>query len=198
MYGGCGYFPYSEWINRRYCERHGYDYVIRRDKPRVDRHICWHKIPMIIDELFDCEYLLFLDADAIFYSHELTVENELIPEMQGRSVLMAQDCGKESLRWTPGNPNSGVIFVSVAEKTKQFFIDWNLVSEIDEETRWNWPPEQMALWRHVMPKFKDDLRIVADYYIIQGQLGQYVRHYCLCSDEQRISNMKSVYKRLTQ
>jgi len=38
MYGTQEYFLWSEWINRRYCERHGYDYVVRYDEPRKDRH----------------------------------------------------------------------------------------------------------------------------------------------------------------
>ena len=198
MYGDCGYFPYSEWINRRYCERHGYDYVIRRDRPRVDRHICWHKIPVIIEELYDCEYLLFLDADAIFYSHELTVENELIPEMQEKTILMAQDCGKESSRWNPGLPNSGVILVDVGEAAQRFFTDWNRVSEIDERTRWSWPPDQLALWHHVLPEYKDMLRVVVDYYLVQGQLGQFIRHFCICSEEHRIAAMKAVYARVAR
>jgi len=196
MHGTQEYFPWSEWINRRYCERHGYDYVVRRDRPRIDRHICWHKVPIILDELRDCEYLLFLDADAVFYSHELTLENELVPELHGKPILMAQDCGNESLRWHPGQPNSGVIFMKNTDRVKRFFTEWDHASEIDEETRWNWPPEQLALWRHVVPKFKDDLHVVLDYYIVQGRLGQYIRHFCLCSDQERTHAMKVIYKRL--
>jgi len=198
MYGEHAYFPLSEWINHRYCERHGYDYVLRRDEPRRDRHICWHKVPLILDELHDCEYLLFLDADAVFYSHELTLENELIPELQGKLILMAQDCGSESLRWNPGLPNSGVILMKNEQRVRELFTEWNRISEIDEETRWTWPPEQLALWRHILPKFKNDLRVVIDYYIVQGCLGQFIRHFCLRSETDRTNAMKIIYKRLSE
>jgi len=194
MHGNHAYFPWSEWINRRYCERHGYEYVLRREEPRQDRHICWHKVPMILDELYDCDYLLFLDADAVFYSQELTIENELIPELQGKSILMAQDCGCESLRWNPGLPNSGVILMKNEGRVREFFAEWDSVSEMDEETRWSWPPEQLALWRHILPKF-NDLHVVMDYYILQGRLGQFIRHFCLRPDEERTSAMKAIYKR---
>lgn len=198
MHGNFEYFLWSEWINRRYCERHGYDYVIHRDEPRKDRHICWHKVPVIHDELRDCDYLLFLDADAIFYSHELTLENELIPELRDQCVLMAQDCASETSRWNLALPNSGVILVKNEERAKELFAAWDDASEIDEETRWTWPPEQLALWRHVLPKFENDLRVVMDYYILQGHLGQFIRHYCLNSEEERASAMRTVYKRLTK
>jgi len=196
MRGNHSYFPWSEWINRRYCERHQYDYVIQHDEPRRDRHICWHKVPFILDELHDCDYLLFLDADAIFYSHELKVEGELLPELRNKSILMAQDCGDEANRWHLGLPNSGVILVKNTERSRAIIAEWDKASDIDEETRWKWPPEQLACWRHILPKYKDDLRIVADYYIVQGRLGQFIRHFCARSNEHRVKAMKTIYKRL--
>ena len=197
-YGSFEYFPWGEWINRRYCERHGYDYVLRREKPRMDRSVCWHKVPVILDELRDCDYLLFLDADAVFYSQELTIENELLPELQAKSILMAADCAGEHHRWNPQQPNSGVILAKNDERSREFLLEWNSVSETDKETRWSWPPEQLALWRHVCPKFKDTLHVVLDYYIMQGHFGQFIRHYCLHSDQDRTNAMKAIYKRLTE
>ena len=198
MHGVFEYYPWSEWINRRYCERHGYSYVVRHDEPRRDRHVVWQKIPVIIDELCDCDYLLFVDADAVFYSHELRIENELIPELHGKSILMAADCGKESLRWNPGLPNSGVILVKNEKRVREFFAAWDNVSKIDMETRWQWPPTQLALWRHIIQNFKDDMRIVLDYYMVQGCFGQFIRHFCLYSDEERTNAMKAIYKRLSK
>ena len=197
MHGTHEYFPWSEWINRRYCERHGYDYVVRRDEPRSDRHVVWHKVPVILDELRDCDYLLFLDADAVFYSHELTVEHELFPALQETSILMAQDCGSESQRWHPGLPNSGVILMKNEERAKEFLYEWNTIPEKDEENRWKWPPTQKALWRHILPKFEDNLHTIPDYYTVQGRYGQFIRHFCRCSGKERTNAMKAIYDRLS-
>ena len=197
-YGNGAYFSWSERINRLYCERYGHDYVIRRDEPRQDRHVCWHKLPVILEELHDCDYLLFLDADAVFYSHELTLEHELFPELQGKSILMAQDCGSESSRWHPGRANSGVILAKNEERVREFFTEWNGVTERDEEIRWKWPPTQLGLWRHIVPKFHDVLQVVPDYYIVQGRYGQFIRHYCRCSDKLRLLAMQTVYRRLVE
>ena len=198
MSGTFEYYPWGEWINRRYCERHGYEYIIRREKPRQDRHICWHKVPLILDELHDCDYLLFLDADAVFYSHELTLENELIPELQGKPILMSQDCASESFRWHPGLPNTGVILMKNEERIRRFFAEWDHISEIDMATRWSWPPEQLALWGHVVPKFQDNLCVVLEYYIVQGRLGQFIRHYCHLPETDRVEGMKAIYKRISK
>jgi len=197
MHGDHEYFPLSEWINRRYCERHGYEYVICRDVPRADRHVVWHKISVILDELQDCDYLLFVDADAVFYSHELTLENELIPALRGKTILMAQDCAAEVHRWTPGKPNSGVILIKNTDRAREFLTEWNRATDIDAGVRWQWPPTQLALWQHVIPKFKDDLHTVKDYYIVQGHFGQFIRHFSYCSDEHRLTAMQSIFKRLS-
>ena len=174
-----------------------YEYVIRRDFPRTDRHVVWHKISVILDELQDCDYLLFVDADAVFYSHELMIENELIPALQGKTILMAQDCASEIHRWTPGKPNSGVILIKNTERAREFLAEWNHATDIDEVVRWQWPPTQLALWKHVLPKFKDDLQTVNDYYIVQGHFGQFIRHFSYCSDEYRLSFMQNIFKRLS-
>ena len=190
MYGDFEYFQWSEMINRRYCERHGYDYVISRETPRTDRHVCWHKIPVILNELHDCDYLLFVDADAHFYAQELCIEEELIPLMQEKNILLAQDFTCESERWTPGYPNTGVIFTKNNEQTFDFFRVWNEASDVDESTRWLWPPEQRALWNVMLPVFPGMVHTHLDYYMIHARYGQYIRHYSLRTDEERTEKMK--------
>lgn len=194
MHGTQEYFSISEKINGLYCRRYGHEHVIIRTPPSEDRHITWQKIPTIISELSDCDYLLFVDADAIFYSHELTIDNELIPLMNGKSILMAQDIGCESLRWTPGHPNSGVMLIKNDNYVREFFEFWNSASEIDEKTKWAWPPEQRALWDIVIPKYANLIEVHSEYYLIQGRYGQFIRHYMLMPDDERIEKMKTVCK----
>jgi len=190
MHGDVEYFQWSEMINSRYCKQHGYEHIISRETPRNDRHVCWHKVPVILSELHDCDYLLFMDADAHFYSFELTIEQELIPLMAGKPILMAQDIGSENERWTPGKPNSGVMFMKVDDDVRTFFDAWDKSSDIAPSTRWKWPVEQTALWNIVMPKFPGMLQVHPEYYVIQGRYGQYIRHYMLMSDTERTQMMK--------
>lgn len=197
MYGDFEHFHWSEKINHLYCERHGYEHIISRETPRIDRHVCWHKIPTIMNELHDCDYLLFMDADANFYSHELRIEEELIPLMEHKNILMAQDFTCESERWTPGLPNSGVILMRNSRQTLLFFKTWDEASDIDESTRWNWPPEQLALWSIVLPKFPGMVHVHPDYYMIHGRYGQFIRHFCQESDQDRVAGMQAIWKRLS-
>ena len=197
MHGTQEHFLWSEWINRRYCERHGYDYVVRHDEPRRDRHICWHKVPLLLEELHNCDYLLFVDGDAVFYSHELTIENELLPKLGDKLVLMSADCGCESDRWNPDLPCDGVMLLKNDPRAQTFLMDWNHASDEDEETRWNWPPTQLALWHHVLPKYRDVVTVVVNYYCVHGRWGQFIRHFYLSSDKDRVDSMRTIYSRLT-
>ena len=196
MHGNFQYFGWSERINRLYCERHGYEYRISRNEPRGDRHVNWQKVTEILRELHDCDDLLFLDADAVFYAHELRIEEELLPISEQKSVTMSQDCGSESLRWHPGLPNSGVILVRNDAVAKKIFTEWDASSEIDTESRWNWPLEQTAFWRYILPQYKGHITVVGDYYRMQGHFGQYIRHFMLQSDAERCENMKRILYRL--
>ncbi len=196
MYGEFEYFAWSEKICRVYCERHGYEYVLSRKEPRRDRHVVWQKIPTILEELHTCDYLLFLDADAVFYSHELTIEEELIPCMDGKVIMMAQDIAGEEERWHPKHPNSGVIFMRNDPKTRRFLEAWDQVTDKHEETRWNWPPTQLALWHYVLPKYGDCHKLLMNYYRMQGRYGQYIRHYMMYSDRDRTKHMQAIWSRI--
>ena len=190
MSGDFEYFHWSEKINRAYCDRHGYKYVISRETPRTDRHVCWQKIASVIPALHDCDYLLVVDADAHFYSHELTIETELLPLMKDKSILMSADIGSETERWGPEKPNAGVILTKNNPQTLEFFRAWDQASDVDESYRWQWPPDQRALWDVVLPKYPELVMTHPDYYMIHGRYGQYIRHYFLSSDEERTEKMK--------
>jgi hypothetical protein len=194
MHGDFEYFTWSEKINRRYCKRHDYSYVARRDPTRADRHINWQKLPDIIAELRDCDYLLTLDADAFFYGQELKIEEELIPLMGDKQILMAQDIGSEQERWTPGLPNAGVIFMKATEQVKHFLADWDQASEVDVKYKWEWPLEQRALWEVVLPSHQEIVHVEMDYYRIQARYGHYIRHCLRQDDATRTQTMKRYYE----
>ena len=195
MSGDLEYFSWSEKINRLYCERHGYEYVVSREIPREDRHVNWQKITDILHHTNDCDYLLSLDADAHFYSLELCIEDELIPLLNGKEILMAQDIGDETSRWHPGLPNAGVILTKNNRNARSFFELWDNAPESHEECRWNWPPIQLGLWHVVLPKFLGLLQTHPEYYMIQGRYGQYIRHYAGMPDKERVQLMQAFCER---
>jgi hypothetical protein len=108
MYGDFKYFEESRKINSAYCLAHGYDYVVDTSPSQPHRKANWEKLSAIIKRLPEYDYLLYMDADAVFYSHDLTIEDELIPLFGGEDIAMAGDCRDELQRYNPNKPNSGV------------------------------------------------------------------------------------------
>jgi len=192
MHGNWNYFALSENINRRYCERHGYDYVVASDQPRPDRHVSWHKVSVMLAELTDCDFLLYLDADCIFYGQEFTIENELLPFFEdSKLILVPQDIGSEKERWCVGSPCAGVILLRNCRETRELLGMWDGVSETHPEFCWEWPLEQAALRDVVFPKFWESIQVLDDYYLLQSRYGLYIRHYFLSSDEEREKAMRT-------
>jgi len=99
-------YAVNQQINAMYCRRHGYEHIVKTFIPRDDRTHRWSKIPSMREELHDCDFLLYLDADAFFYSQELRIEDELIPFLEDKHIMMSANCVHEGLRHQLDRPNS--------------------------------------------------------------------------------------------
>ena len=190
MYGEFEYFTLNEKINRAYCVRHGYEYLIDREKPRTDRHIHWHKAAVCSTHLLDCDYMLYLDADAFFYAHELSVEKHCFPLLGDKKILLANDTAHAALQWNAHLPNTGVILMRNELLTRQMMEEWNRSSDDDEEIRSVWPLEQLGFWKYIFPKYFDDIEVLQDYYLFGGVCGLYIRHLMLMNSDERTRQMK--------
>ncbi|MDD3470503.1 MAG: glycosyltransferase family 92 protein [Thermoguttaceae bacterium] len=190
MYGDSCYFPWSRYINERYCRRHGYTHIVSDEKPsQPDRHLNWHKVTTMIQNLYDCDYLLLTDADTIFYAQELKIERELLPLMDDKLFLFAQDVVSEQTRWTPGYPNAGAILIKNSDQSLEILRAWDDVTRYDSEVRWKWPLEQIGLWRHILPKYGKYFHVHEDYYMIHSLYSMFLRHFCSMPDEMRRDKM---------
>lgn len=70
-----GYAALTEKINRAYAARHGYDFIVFRDRLAKDRAAQWDKVKAV-EACFDAgyEFVFWIDADAFFNVHELALE----------------------------------------------------------------------------------------------------------------------------
>ena len=196
------WFRYVEEINRTYCEKHGYDYVLERlsEHGQIDRHGIWAKVAHIRRNLVDCDYLFYLDADACFYGHGLSIEKEILPLFPVNKILLASiDVGGESWRWCPTSGiQAGVLFFRNCETACTLLDEWNKTSEIPghEDTRWNWPADQKALNDYIYPRYQSYIQRLKEYYQLQGRYGYFVRHLAVSSDAQRHEEFSKIYHSL--
>ena len=179
-------------INEAYCQRHGYEYIVKTFLPREDRAWCWSKIPAMREELHDCDFLLYLDADAFFYSHELTVERELLPLLGDKQIMMSADYVSEELRHQPTKPNTGVILIRNSEKTAKILHVWDESSERPglEEFRFKHFHEQETCHQTIWQECAEDVKLLKDYYLMNGLNGIFIRHLMRKTDEERLEALK--------
>jgi hypothetical protein len=116
------YGKFSEEINKKYCEDNGYVYYLEKDgnkiKNKIGSRSChWYK-PFLIEEVFnshpDCEYILFMDIDAVFCNNKRQIEEFITNDF---SILMTEDHG-------PSLVNSGVMLIKNNQFSKDFIKDW--------------------------------------------------------------------------
>jgi len=116
------YGPYSEEINKKYCEEKGYTYICDKDDSKIrsiseNRSLHWCKIK-IVKEVLDTnnfDYILFLDADAIISNFNQNIEDFIDSDY---NMIFAEDIGSHS------SMNTGVFLVKNSEWSKNFLNTW--------------------------------------------------------------------------
>jgi hypothetical protein len=116
------YGKFSEEINKKYCEDNCYIYYVEKDGDKIKNKIgsrswTWYK-PFLIQEVFeqhtDCEYVLFIDIDAIFCNNKRKIEEFITNDF---SILMTEDYG-------PSLVNAGVMLIKNNQFSKDFMKNW--------------------------------------------------------------------------
>jgi hypothetical protein len=202
---GNWFSKHVEPINRMYCDTYGYEYVLERlSSPDTlslrdrERGLHWLKVPLMRKHLSNCDFLLYLDADCVFYNHLFRIEEELLPLMfYGNSIqhdkpcqdktgneysmLFAVDVLNETIRPATTIMNSGVCLVRNNETSRRILERWDGATDVPglEFTRWEHPNDQLGFMYGAYPYYRPDVRIMKDYYLVQGRWGYFIRHVCL-------------------
>lgn len=116
------YGKFSEEINKKYCEEKGYIYHVEKDDEKIksyieDRAHTWAKPKLILDvmEKYDCDYVLFLDMDAIVSDSSIRIE-EFIDD--NFDLIATEDYSSHS------KMNAGVLLFKNSDWSKNFINDW--------------------------------------------------------------------------
>jgi len=116
------YGSYSEAINKKYCEEKGYSYFCEKDTAKIraaleDRAPTWYK-PKLTEEalnIYNPEYILFLDADAVVSDFNQNIE-DFIDE--NYDMVFTEDVGHHSAM------NAGVFILKNSEWSRSFLKTW--------------------------------------------------------------------------
>ena len=115
------YGKFSKAINEAYCQEKGYIYHLESDEEKIrtgleNRAPTWYK-PKLISEIFEIynpDYILFLDADAVVINNHHKIEDFIV---DGIDIIATEDYG-------PSKLNAGVFLMKNTSWTKDFLKKW--------------------------------------------------------------------------
>ena len=115
------YGKFTKEINKKYCDEKGYIYHLESDDNKIKtalegRSPTWYKSKFIneVFELYNPDYILFLDADAIVCDFSYTVEDFIDPNY---NIICTEDYG-------PSRLNAGVFIMKNSDWTKRVMNKW--------------------------------------------------------------------------
>jgi hypothetical protein len=103
-------------INKKYCEKYNLELILSTHKKLNNRHSAWERLPLIIDNLLNYDYLIWIDADAFFYNDAGNVM-DIINQNPNVHFIFSNDLGN-------GNINTGVFIVKNSKYSLNFLTKW--------------------------------------------------------------------------
>ena len=125
-------------INKKYCNKHGYDIIKSNKRFFDDRHMAWERIPLILKHIKQYDYITWIDADAHFYitAPPLT---KLLSLYSNKNFIFSQDDWMSVLRAKVkdglGEENSLRNLLSSGQLENREFIEYSEHLDLIESRR---------------------------------------------------------------
>ena len=114
--------PYAEKVNREYCKKHNYRYVVEKDNLKIKksiegRHPTWYKPELLLQICKDYkpDWILFLDIDAIISDFDRKIEDFIDNKYK---IIASDDVGHHS------DYNAGVLLIKNCKEVREFLKEW--------------------------------------------------------------------------
>ncbi len=189
----------SEKINRAYCAANHYAYIRQSEmlphQRKQERAPHWEKVPLMLHALHDCDYLFYLDMDAVFVNHAIRIEpiTYYIPSdtlIYGVDDYLTNQRGRifEEI-------NTGSVFIRNTPKTVELLQRWNNLTESDPHWAQKWNFEQSAL-TEMKTSYPVEIGMNREYYLHSGTRGHFIRHFMGSSNPHKYEYAYCIAKQL--
>jgi hypothetical protein len=102
-------------INKKYCEKYNLEIILSNDK-KINRHSAWERLPLLIDNISNYDYLIWIDADAFFYNDANNIV-DIINDNINVNFIFSNDIGNNNI-------NTGVFIVKNSQYSIDFLNRW--------------------------------------------------------------------------
>jgi len=153
-------------MNKMYCEKHNLDLIVSHEKSYLNRHSAWEKLPMIIKNLQNYEYVIWIDSDAFFYNNSPDIKN-IIYENPDKNFIFSKDSPNPNTNLTV--INSGLFIVKNTEYSLGFLNKWAYDEELylnNVEPNWWEQGVLFSIYNDNLSNIQDN-SFLYDYGILQ-------------------------------
>lgn len=111
---------YSIDINKKYADKHNYDFVLVKEPYDSNVTHAWQKIPAMIELLEkNYDFVIYIDADAIVNKHEIKFEHFL--NKYPGDIIACSDVGNSDGQYAV---NGGMVIARNTNESKKLLKQW--------------------------------------------------------------------------
>jgi len=103
-------------INKKYCEKYNIDIILSNEKKYNNRHSAWERLPLLLANILNFDYLIWIDADAFFYNDANNII-DIINKNRNVNFIFSKDIGNNNI-------NTGIFIVKNSQYSIDFLNKW--------------------------------------------------------------------------
>jgi len=103
-------------INKLYCEKYNLNIILSNEKKYSNRHPAWERLPLMLDNISNFDYLIWIDADAFFYSDSNNIIDIISNNINFNFIFSTDIYGD--------NINTGLFIVKNSQYSIDFLTKW--------------------------------------------------------------------------
>lgn len=109
-------------INKKYCEKYKLDIILSNNKQYTNRHSAWERLPLLLDNIENYDYLIWIDADAFLYNDAINII-DIIKDNIDYNFIFSNDIGNSNI-------NTGIFIIKNCEYSINFLKKWAYDEEL--------------------------------------------------------------------
>jgi hypothetical protein len=115
-----GWARHSLYLNKKYAEKHGYEFILVSEPYDGSVTHAWQKIPAMIKALDDGhKFVMYIDTDAVYNKHDITIES-IIEKYPGDILICSDESNSGGLYKT----NGGAVIAKNTQNARDLLNSW--------------------------------------------------------------------------
>jgi hypothetical protein len=107
-------------INKKYCEKYKLELILSNNKKLDNRHPAWERLPLLLDNILNFDYLIWIDADAFFYNDANNIIDIIINNSNVNFIFSSDITNSTAIN----NVNTGIFIVKNCQYSIDFLNRW--------------------------------------------------------------------------